>query len=152
MLDKYVDVEQLRNVSRRHFLKESAAGIGAVALGTLLGSCGAKALESSYGATSVMDPMMPKAPHFPGKAKRVIYLHMAGAPSQLEMFDFKPELKKLHNQLCPPSLLEGKRFAFIRGVPRMLGPQAIFSNMVNPGPMYRKTYPILQRWQMKFPF
>ncbi len=51
---------------------------------------------------------------------------MAGAPSQLELFDFKPELQKLDNQLCPPSLLDGKRFAFIRGVPRMLGPQASF--------------------------
>jgi hypothetical protein len=70
--------------------------------------------------------MLPKMPHFPGRAKRVIYLHMAGAPSQLELFDFKPELQKLHNQLCPQSLLEGKRFAFIRGVPKMLGPQAVF--------------------------
>jgi hypothetical protein len=51
---------------------------------------------------------------------------MAGAPSQLELFDFKPELQKLNDQLCPPSLLEGKRFAFIRGTPTMLGPQAAF--------------------------
>ncbi len=51
---------------------------------------------------------------------------MAGAPSQLEMFDYKPDLEKLHNQLCPQSILEGKKFAFIRGVPRMLGPQAVF--------------------------
>ena len=49
---------------------------------------------------------------------------MAGAPSQLELFDYKPELMKLDGQDCPPSLLEGKRFAFIRGVPKMLGPQA----------------------------
>jgi hypothetical protein len=69
---------------------------------------------------------MARPPHFPGKAKRVIFLHMAGAPSQLELFDFKPELTKLHNKLCPPSLLEGKRFAFIRGTPKMLGPQAEF--------------------------
>jgi hypothetical protein len=70
--------------------------------------------------------MAARMPHFPGKAKSVIYLHMAGAPSQLELFDYKPELQKLHNQLCPPSLLEGKKFAFIRGTPRMLGPQANF--------------------------
>jgi hypothetical protein len=75
---------------------------------------------------SVLDPLAPRPPHFPGKAKRVIYLHMAGAPSQLELFDYKPELVKLNNQLCPPSLLEGKRFAFIRGTPKMLGPQANF--------------------------
>jgi hypothetical protein len=57
----------------------------------------------------------------------VIFLHMAGAPSQLELFDYKPELQKLHNQPCPDSFLEGKRFAFIRGVPKMLGPQAEFA-------------------------
>ncbi len=65
-------------------------------------------------------------PMFPGKAKSVIYLHMAGAPSQLELFDYKPELMKMDGQDCPQSLLEGKRFAFIRGVPKMLGPQAKF--------------------------
>ena len=52
---------------------------------------------------------------------------MAGAPSQLELFDYKPALMKLDGQDCPQSLLEGKRFAFIRGVPKMLGPQAKFA-------------------------
>lgn len=56
----------------------------------------------------------------------MIYLHMAGAPSQLELFDYKPDLAKLDGQDCPQSFLEGKRFAFIRGVPKMLGPQAVF--------------------------
>src|SRR5438045_9410135 len=69
----------------------------------------------------------PMLPPFPGKAKSVIYLHMAGAPSQLELFDYKPELMKMDGQDCPPSLLEGKRFAFIRGIPKMLGPQAKFA-------------------------
>ncbi len=111
----------LKTISRRHFLHESAAGIGGIALSTLLGSCfGSKPNEVS------MDPMFPKVSHFAGKAKSVIYLHMAGAPSQFETFDFKPELQKLHNQLCPQSLLEGKKFAFIRGTPKMLGPQASF--------------------------
>ena len=57
----------------------------------------------------------------------MIFLHMAGAPSQLELFDYKPELMKMDGQDCPPSLLDGKQFAFIRGVPKMLGPQATFS-------------------------
>jgi hypothetical protein len=70
--------------------------------------------------------MAPKPSHFLGKAKRVIYLHMAGAPSQLELFDYKPELAKLNGLDCPQSLLEGKKFAFIRGTPKMLGPQANF--------------------------
>ena len=115
--------ESLKDISRRHFLLESAAGLGAFALGGLVG-CSSPTEMKLVG--NVFDPLAPKPSHFPGKAKRVIYLHMAGAPSQLELFDYKPELVKLNNQLCPPSLLEGKRFAFIRGTPKMLGPQASF--------------------------
>lgn len=117
-----IDFSKLQSISRRHFLLESAAGLGAVALGSLLGGCSTKrnALDM------MLDPMSPRAPHFPGKAKSVIYLHMAGAPSQLELFDFKPELNKLDGQPCPQSLLEGKKFAFIRGTPKMLGQQANF--------------------------
>ncbi len=119
-------LDDLKNVSRRHFLKESAVGLGAIALG-MLGGCNPSSNNSNIITSSnALDPMLPKSPHFPGKAKRVIYLHMAGAPSQLELFDYKPELQKLHNKPCPQSLLEGKRFAFIRGVPEMLGPQATF--------------------------
>ena len=115
--------ESLKNISRRHFLAEAAVGLGAVALGSLM-ACSAS--EKNTIASMPVDPLAPTSPHFPAKAKRVIYLHMAGAPSQLELFDFKPELLKLNNKPCPPSLLEGKRFAFIRGTPKMLGPQATF--------------------------
>ena len=66
-------------------------------------------------------------PHFPAKAKRVIYLHMAGSPSQLELLDYKPELQKMDGKDCPQSFLEGKQFAFIQGVPKMLGPQYSFA-------------------------
>ena len=114
-------------------------GLGGLALGALLGCHRAGSLAGfgagsggagSGGSGIVFDPahpLAPKLPPFPGKAKSVIYLHMAGAPSQLELFDYKPELHKMDGQLCPPSLLEGKRFAFIRGVPKMLGPQAKFA-------------------------
>lgn len=119
------NLEHLQNISRRHFLLESAVGLGAVALGGFMGGCGPKN-SGPKNLASITDPMSPKPPHFPGKAKRVIYMHMAGAPSQLELFDYKPELHKLDNQLCPQSLLEGKRFAFIRGTPKMLGPKAVF--------------------------
>jgi len=115
----------LQYYTRRHFLKESAMGLGGLALGSLLG-CHRKPAV----APIVFDPahpLIPKLPPFPGKAKNIIYLHMAGAPSQLELFDYKPELQKMDGQDCPPSLLAGKRFAFIRGVPKMLGPQAKFA-------------------------
>ncbi len=122
--------EALRNVTRRHFLKESRTGIGMMALSSFLAGCdwlGSK--KTVAAAPTLFDPAHPMAPrtaHFPGKAKSVIFLHMAGAPSQLELFDHKPDLHQLDGQDCPESFLEGKKFAFIRGVPKMLGPQSPF--------------------------
>ncbi len=112
--------------TRRHFLKESAMGLGALAMGSLLAGCGGKTAANNPVVFDAAHPLAPKSPMFPGRATSVIYLHMAGAPSQLELFDYKPDLMKLDGQDCPQSLLEGKRFAFIRGVPKMLGPQANF--------------------------
>src|SRR5687768_13553318 len=99
----------LRFHTRRHFLRESAMGLGGLALGSLIGSCGGK----GKGANEIIDvtnPLSPKLPPVAGKARSVIYLHMAGAPSQLELFDYKPDLMKLDGLDCPQSLLEGKRF------------------------------------------
>src|ERR1700738_889378 len=80
----------LSHLTRRHFLKESAMGLGALALGSLLPGCGTG--EATGDISSIAfdpaNPLAPKLPMFPGKAKSVIYLHMAGAPSQLELFDF----------------------------------------------------------------
>jgi hypothetical protein len=67
------------------------------------------------------DPLAPRKPHFPAKAKAVIYLFMAGAPSQLELFEPKPELNKLSGQKVPESFTKGKRFAFIKGDAKLLG-------------------------------
>lgn len=120
----------LELTTRRHFLKECRTGIGMMGLGSLLGGCdwlsGKDKASNTIGSMMPENPMAPRTPHFAPKARSVIYLHMAGAPSQLELFDYKPELAKLHGQECPPSLLEGKKFAFIRGVPKMLGPQTGF--------------------------
>ncbi len=99
-------------LNRRQFFKAAGLSLGAMALSSLS--------NSAYGQSVV-----PKSLHAP-KAKRIIFLHMAGAPSQLELFDYKPALQQLDGLPCPPSFLEGKRFAFIRGVPDMLGPQFKF--------------------------
>jgi hypothetical protein len=118
----------LHHYTRRHFIKESAMGLGALALGSILGSCGRSAAKQTSNILfDPMNPLAPRPPMFPGKAKSVIYLHMAGAPSQLELFDYKPELTRLDGQECPPSLMEGKRFAFIRGKASLLAPQAKFA-------------------------
>lgn len=114
--------------TRRHFLKESAMGLGALAIGSLLGGCADSVVSGDLQSPGFdpVHPLSPKASPTVGRAKSVIYLHMAGAPSQLELFDYKPELMKMDGHDCPPSLLEGKQFAFIRGVPKMLGPRAKF--------------------------
>ena len=110
-----------RLATRRHFLRHCTMGLGGIALGSM--GCGQT--HSSHSQLSSVSKHNTLA-HYASRAKRVIYLHMAGSPSQLELFDFKPTLAKLHNQHCPDSLLEGKKFAFISGVPKMLGPQAVF--------------------------
>lgn len=108
-------------VSRRHFLRECGVGLGKVALAGLLTDT---LTGRSLAATNVLAP---KAPHFPAKAKRVIHLFMAGAPSQLDLFDYKPELAKLAGKPLPPSVIAGQRYAFIRPDAGVLGPQFAFA-------------------------
>ena len=109
--------------------------MGLMALGSLIGGCDWLGSKDTVSGNQFdpSHPLLPRTPHFPARAKSVIYLHMAGAPSQLELFDYKPELMKLNGEDCPASLLEGKKFAFIRGVPKLLGPQAKFSQNGNSG-------------------
>src|SRR5687767_9446485 len=110
-------IENLELLTRRHFLKQSQLGLGAIALSSLLARDGS-------GAAPVIDPinpLAPRAPHFPAKAKQVIYLHMTGSPPNLDMWDYKPELVKRDGQDCPESFLAGRRFAFTSGVPKLLG-------------------------------
>jgi len=128
--------------TRRHFFKNCTMGMGALALGQLMG-CKNPIAELS--STSEHPLGSAKISHFAPKAKRIIYLHMAGGPSQLELFDYKPELQKLHGKDCPPSLLEGKRFAFIQGVPKMLGPQANFAQYGQSGSWVSDLLPNFQK-------
>ena len=104
--------------TRRHFLKGCSLGLAGMWLGSQPGAGSARASEAAT------DPL--GQPHFAPRAKRVIFLHMAGGPSQLELFDYKPALAELNGQDTPESFLAGKRFAFIQGVPKMLGPQYPF--------------------------
>ncbi|MDF9796409.1 hypothetical protein OKW21_001672 [Catalinimonas alkaloidigena] len=133
--------KRLQYQTRRHFLRQCTSGLGAIAFGAMTG-CNPFSSSSPRQAMEIdANPMASRFPHFAGKAKGVIYLHMAGSPSQLELFDYKPELAKLHNLDCPPSLLEGKKFAFIQGVPKMLGPQAKFKNHGESGTMVSNHLP-----------
>lgn len=130
--------------TRRHFLKQCTTGLGMMAMGSFLQSCNFLGGNTSDPLANTGNPLAPKLPQFAAKAKSVIYIHMAGAPSQLELFDYKPELEKLHGQLCPQSLLEGKKFAFIRGVPKMLGTRAKFSQHGQSGAWISDMVPYLQ--------
>src|SRR5690554_6603717 len=98
-------------ISRRWFLRDCGVGLGKMALaGLLTGTLN----RGAFAVESATRPLAPRAPHFPGKARAVIHLFMAGAPSQLDLFDYKPELSKLEGKPLPPSVIMGQRYAFIR--------------------------------------
>lgn len=116
------DLLRLTNQTRRHLLQTAGLGIGSMALQALMAKDHVSAAEREEET-----PKGARAPMLAPRAKRVIYLHMAGSPSQLELFEHKPDLQKLHMQDCPASFLEGKRFAFIKGVPKILAGQFSFA-------------------------
>jgi hypothetical protein len=108
-------------LNRRHFLKNFAGGIGTIALADLLSRDG-------YAATANnLNPLAPKKPHFPGKAKRVIYMFMEGGPSQMDLFDPKPALQKWNGQSLPPSYTKDLKLAFIKPTAAVLGSPRVFT-------------------------
>src|SRR5215218_9410708 len=110
------------DITRRHFFRDCGYGVGKAALASLLID-GARAAD----APRTPDPLAPKKPHFAGKAKAVIHLFMAGAPSQLDLFDHKPELARLEGKPLPPEVIKGQRYAFIRPDAAVLGPRFKFA-------------------------
>ena len=100
------------DITRRHFFRQTGFGIGSLALASLI--------DERLLAAAV-DPAGPLGPHFAPKAKQVIYLFMAGAPSQIDLFDEKPKLRQFDGQPIPEEIVKGERFAFIKGTPRLLG-------------------------------
>lgn len=116
--------EKIQLNTRRQFLRDCTTGLGSMWLAS-------QGLAKAAGPMNIphdpSNPFLPQPPAFAPKAKRVIYLHMVGAPSQLELFDYKPILKKFDGKECPKEYLEGQRFAFIQGIPKMLGPQFEFA-------------------------
>jgi len=110
-----VEFERLQHLTRRHFLQDSQAGLGAIALAGLMGQ------QAGAAPSAPINPLAPKKSHFAAKAKRVIYLHMTGSPPNLDIYDYKPELVKLTGKPAPDSFIKGKRFAFTSGVPNLLG-------------------------------
>lgn len=127
-------------IARRHFFRDCGYGIGKAALASLLASA-APAADTPRSP----DPFAPKKPHFPGKAKAVIHLFMAGAPSQLDLFDYKPELVKLEGKPLPPEVIKGQRYAFIRPDAGVLGPRFKFARHGQSGAELSEMLPHLAR-------
>ncbi len=130
-MDPNLTADVVRRIARREFLCGSGLSLGSIALGALLSRDGLASPSgpdgSARGSHAVDNPLAPKPPHYPAKAKAVIQLFMAGGPSQLELFDFKPKLQELSGQPIPESFVKGKKFAFIKGVPKCLGTRRKFA-------------------------
>ena len=136
------------NITRRHFFKECGVGVGKIALASLLTdsfASQARAAEKASAPGALPNPMAPKPPHFPAKAKAVIHLFMAGAPSQLELFDNKPELAKLEGKPLPPSVIGGQRYAFIRPDAAVLSPRFKFAKHGQSGAELSEMLPHLSK-------
>lgn len=127
----------LARSTRRHFFSRCGVGLGQAALAGLM-TDGKLFAEQK-------NPLAPRAPHFPAKAKRVIFLFMAGGPSQFELFDWKPRLREFDGQEAPDSILEGKRFAFMgsfsKNKPKLLGPRRDFKPAGKNGKYISETLP-----------
>ncbi len=105
--------DALLGATRRHFLKDCSVGLGGLALSSVLGGAAA--------AQEPENPLAPRRSHFGARAKKVIYLHMAGSPPHLDLLDYKPALVEHDGKDAPDEFLKGKRFAFTTGVPKLLG-------------------------------
>ena len=139
-LERELQYTHLENNSRRQFLKLCTSGLGGFWLGSQMGVGGGGA---ALGMDAAGGPGV--VPHFRPTAKRVIFLHMIGAPSQLELFDHKPELTKYDGKDCPQAYLEGQRFAFIQGTPKMLGSQFKFKQYGESGAWFSDRLPHLAK-------
>ena len=143
MTDTRLPNDLVKAVTRRYFFQRAGLGVGATALSMLLH-------RDLFGAIAggipgpAPNPLAPKPPMFPAKAKSIIYLFMAGAPSHLDLLDYKPTLKKYNGQLIPDEFLKGQRFAFIKGVPRLLGSPYNFRKCGNSGAEISEILPHLQ--------
>ena len=119
LTDSQAQQMDLQQVTRRHFFSQCSMGLGSIALGSLLGD--------GLGSAASVNPFQPGKPHFRPRAKNVIYMFMAGGPSQLELFDWKPELARRSGGDIPESFIRGKlrnskdkRFTHLKTLGEML--------------------------------
>ncbi len=131
------ETELVRWLTRRHFFQECRVGLGRIALGLLLA-------QGAQGATSQdrrRNPLAVREPHFRPRAKHVIFLFMAGGPSHLELFDYKPKLQELDGQVVPESYVKNKRFAFLKKDAKLLGTRRKFRRWGQSGALISELLP-----------
>jgi hypothetical protein len=127
-------------ITRRHFFQDCGIGVGKMALASLLVGSNERTLLGTPPS-----PLTVKPAHYPGRARAVIQLFMAGAPSQLEMFDHKPKLAAIEGSPIPPEVIGGQRYAFIRPDAAVLGPQFAFARHGESGAELSSTLPHLAK-------
>src|SRR6266542_1896598 len=135
--------EEAVEITRRHFFRECGVGVGKIALASLLTDVFSRSASANPQST-IPNPQS-RLPHFPGKAKAVIQLFMAGAPSQLDLFDYKPKLTQFEGKPIPPEVIGGQRYAFIRADAAALGPRFKFAKHGQSGAELSEMLPHLAR-------
>src|SRR6188768_2646137 len=131
-------------VSRRHFLNDCGIGLGKIAAASLL-AAGSKTSAAPRAGKPNENPLAPRPPHFAPRAKAVIHLFMAGAPSQLDLFDYKPKLAEYEGKPIPPEVIGGQRYAFIRSDAAALGPVYKFAKYGDCGTELSEVLPHLAK-------
>jgi hypothetical protein len=135
--------QQCVELTRRHFFRECQLGVGKMALASLLTSGMTRTTQAAPLAAE--NPLAPRSPHYGPKAKAVIHLFMAGAPSQLDLFDYKPKLAEFAGKPVPPEVVGGQRYAFIRPDANCLGPQFNFAKYGESGAELSEVLPHLAK-------
>src|SRR5437016_12970837 len=131
--------EHAKLITRRWFFRQCGVGLGSIALASLLGK------DDTLGATisKIANPLAPKKPHFQPKANRMIYLFMGGAPSQLDLFDYKPKLAKYDGKPVPQEVVKGQKYAFIKPDAALFASDFKFSKHGQAGAELSETLPHL---------
>jgi hypothetical protein len=144
-----INVEVRKLLTRRHFFRDCGMGLGSMALASLLEGTGQagdnRSRQPGKSRPAASNPLAPKKPHFPAKAKRVIYMFMAGAPSQLELFDYKPELVKYDGKPVPQELVKGINYAFIKPDAALYASELKFSRHGQSGAELSEALPYLAK-------
>jgi len=133
-------LESAKFITRRWFFRQCGLGLGSIALASLLDAGNALAAPKPSGP---LNPLSPKRPHFQPKAKAVIYLFMGGAPSQLDLFDYKPTLEKYNGQPVPKEVVMGQKYAFIKPDAALFASEFKFSRHGQSGAELSETLPRL---------